>query len=73
VATINVLVGAARASLIERTNDIARYVAENAGSGDIVLVMSNGGFDGVQDKILEALTLDTPCRDAKDGHITIDR
>jgi UDP-N-acetylmuramate-alanine ligase len=35
--------------------EISDFVARNARSGDIVLVMSNGGFDNVQDKILKAL------------------
>ena len=47
--------GERRAVVIERAEDIAFYVAQNAVPGDIVIVMSNGGFDGVQDKILQAL------------------
>jgi UDP-N-acetylmuramate-alanine ligase len=30
-------------------------VAQEARSGDVILVMSNGGFDGVQEKVLKAL------------------
>jgi UDP-N-acetylmuramate-alanine ligase len=30
-------------------------VGREAARGDVILVMSNGGFDGVQDKILQAL------------------
>ena len=44
-----------RAIVIEKTDDIASYVAANAAPNDIVIVMSNGGFDGVQDKLLRAL------------------
>ena len=44
-----------RALVIEKTDDIASYVAANAAPNDIVIVMSNGGFDGVQDKLLRAL------------------
>lgn len=44
-----------RALIIEKTDPIASYVAENAAPNDIVVVMSNGGFDGVQEKILRAL------------------
>ena len=47
--------GERRAVAIQRAEDIACYVAENAVPKDIVIVMSNGGFDGVQDKILQAL------------------
>jgi len=46
---------ARRALVIEETDGIASYVAENAAPNDIVVVMSNGGFDGVQEKILRAL------------------
>ena len=44
-----------RARIIEGSVEIANFVASNARSGDIVLVMSNGGFDNVQEKILQAL------------------
>jgi UDP-N-acetylmuramate: L-alanyl-gamma-D-glutamyl-meso-diaminopimelate ligase len=47
--------GARRAVVIEKADHIASYVAENAAPNDIVIVMSNGGFDGVQEKILQAL------------------
>jgi UDP-N-acetylmuramate: L-alanyl-gamma-D-glutamyl-meso-diaminopimelate ligase len=47
--------GEPRAVAIEKADSIASYVAENAVPNDIVVVMSNGGFDGVQDKILQAL------------------
>jgi UDP-N-acetylmuramate: L-alanyl-gamma-D-glutamyl-meso-diaminopimelate ligase len=47
--------GSQRAVVIEKVDAIASYVGENAVPGDIVIVMSNGGFDGVQDKILQAL------------------
>jgi len=44
-----------RARVIADVTEIASHVACEAGPGDIVLVMSNGGFDGVQEKILRAL------------------
>jgi len=44
-----------RARLIETSAEIASFVSRNARSGDVVLVMSNGGFDAVQEKILQAL------------------
>ncbi len=47
--------GERRAVAIEKADAIASYVAANAAPNDIVVVMSNGGFDGVQDKILQAL------------------
>src|SRR3990172_1596327 len=49
-----------RARVIDKAEDIAEYVASNAASGDIVLVMSNGGFDGVQEKILRSLESTMP-------------
>ena len=55
VAEINRLSGHNKAALIEEPDAIARYVADNASRGDVVLVMSNGGFGGVQEKILKLL------------------
>ena len=55
VREINRLRNDQRALLIEKSQDIAPYVAKNAAPGDIILVMSNGAFGGVQDKILQAL------------------
>jgi UDP-N-acetylmuramate: L-alanyl-gamma-D-glutamyl-meso-diaminopimelate ligase len=34
---------------------IVEVIAGEATAGDIVLVMSNGGFDGIHDKLLKAL------------------
>ena len=48
--------GERRAVAIEKADAIAFHVAKSAVPNDIVVVMSNGGFDGVQDKILRALT-----------------
>ena len=55
IDAINRLCGDSRAVMIESGQDIASYVAKGAVSGDIMLVMSNGGFDGVHEKILQAL------------------
>jgi UDP-N-acetylmuramate: L-alanyl-gamma-D-glutamyl-meso-diaminopimelate ligase len=55
VREINRVKGEGRALVIERAQDIPSYVAQNSVAGDIVLVMSNGAFDGVQEKILPAL------------------
>jgi UDP-N-acetylmuramate: L-alanyl-gamma-D-glutamyl-meso-diaminopimelate ligase len=55
VGEINRLSGPHKAALIEQPDAIARYVADNAARGDVVLVMSNGGFGGVQEKILQSL------------------
>lgn len=37
-------------------NQIVEKVAQEALPGDVILVMSNGGFDGIHNKLLEALT-----------------
>jgi len=55
VGEIGRLCGDDRAVFIECANDIAAYVAENSKSGDIILVMSNGSFDRVQERILGLL------------------
>jgi len=55
VRQINHLTAPDRAQTIESAQEIASFVAQNARTGDVVLVMSNGGFDAVQEKILQAL------------------
>ncbi len=37
------------------TADIVSVIAAEAAAGDLVLLMSNGGFDGIHDKLLAAL------------------
>jgi UDP-N-acetylmuramate: L-alanyl-gamma-D-glutamyl-meso-diaminopimelate ligase len=55
IEEINRLCGDDRAVAVEEARHIADYIGSNASSGDIVLVMSNGAFGGVHQKILEAL------------------
>ena len=55
VASVNRLRGAACAIRIDKAADIAAYLGAQAQTNDVILVMSNGGFDGAQDKILHAL------------------
>ena len=43
------------AAYIPATDDIVRAVAHDARPGDLVVVMSNGGFDGIHQKLLTAL------------------
>ncbi len=43
-------------SLHHEVQGIVDAVAASANSGDTVLVMSNGGFEGIQERILEALS-----------------
>jgi UDP-N-acetylmuramate: L-alanyl-gamma-D-glutamyl-meso-diaminopimelate ligase len=44
-----------RARLIPHVDDIVRTVAAEARDGDLVIVMSNGGFEGIHGKLLAAL------------------
>jgi len=44
-----------RAVVHGRTEDIVRQVAAEARPGDQVLVMSNGGFEGIHQRLLDAL------------------
>jgi UDP-N-acetylmuramate: L-alanyl-gamma-D-glutamyl-meso-diaminopimelate ligase len=39
----------------DTTSEIVDFVAKNAAAGDHVVVMSNGGFDGIHGKLLTAL------------------
>jgi len=43
------------AKAFECADEIADYLAENAKSGDVVMVMSNGSFDGLSGKVLARL------------------
>jgi UDP-N-acetylmuramate: L-alanyl-gamma-D-glutamyl-meso-diaminopimelate ligase len=44
-----------RAAVHARTEDIVRQVTADARSGDHILVMSNGGFEGIHQRLLDAL------------------
>jgi UDP-N-acetylmuramate: L-alanyl-gamma-D-glutamyl-meso-diaminopimelate ligase len=55
VAAINRAANNGKAVAIEKADEIARYIGREAARGDVILVMSNGGFDGVQEKILHSL------------------
>lgn len=52
---INLISGDHRAVHIERVDDIPPYVAAEAKPADVMLIMSNGAFGGVQEKILRLL------------------
>jgi len=43
------------AETFEATDEIVDYIARNATPGDQIVVMSNGGFDGIHQKLLEKL------------------
>ena len=44
-----------RARHIPSVDEIVATIAAEAGDGDIVVIMSNGGFGGIHDKLLAAL------------------
>jgi UDP-N-acetylmuramate: L-alanyl-gamma-D-glutamyl-meso-diaminopimelate ligase len=44
------------------TDEILDHLAAHAASGDVVLIMSNGGFDGLTAKLLDALKLSAGAR-----------
>jgi UDP-N-acetylmuramate: L-alanyl-gamma-D-glutamyl-meso-diaminopimelate ligase len=47
--------GGVDARYIPRVEDIVRTVARESRSGDLVVIMSNGGFDDIHQKLLSAL------------------
>jgi UDP-N-acetylmuramate: L-alanyl-gamma-D-glutamyl-meso-diaminopimelate ligase len=47
--------GGRRARHIPTADEIARTVADESRPGDVVVIMSNGGFDGLHDKLIGAL------------------
>jgi UDP-N-acetylmuramate: L-alanyl-gamma-D-glutamyl-meso-diaminopimelate ligase len=57
VREINRICGDDRARKAESAADIATVIAREARPGDIALVMSNGGFDNVHERILESLAV----------------
>jgi len=47
--------GGGSARYLPSTAQIVDEVAHDARSGDLIVIMSNGGFDGIHDKLLAAL------------------
>ncbi|MBC8283635.1 MAG: UDP-N-acetylmuramate:L-alanyl-gamma-D-glutamyl-meso-diaminopimelate ligase [Nitrospinae bacterium] len=43
------------ADFIPQVDDIVEYIVKNSKQGDVILVMSSGGFGGIHQKILEGL------------------
>src|SRR4029077_1866233 len=43
------------AETFDSTDEIVRFIGSEAISGDHIVVMSNGGFDNIHNKILEKL------------------
>ncbi|MFH1886157.1 MAG: UDP-N-acetylmuramate:L-alanyl-gamma-D-glutamyl-meso-diaminopimelate ligase [Pseudomonadota bacterium] len=48
------------ARFFDETRKIVEFVARTARSGDLVIVMSNGGFDNIHEKLLKALEKGAP-------------
>jgi UDP-N-acetylmuramate: L-alanyl-gamma-D-glutamyl-meso-diaminopimelate ligase len=44
-----------KARYVPTVAEIVELVRQEAGDGDLVVIMSNGGFDGIHDKLLAAL------------------
>jgi UDP-N-acetylmuramate: L-alanyl-gamma-D-glutamyl-meso-diaminopimelate ligase len=59
IAAINGVAGEGRAISCADSQEIASYLSAHAAAGDVVLIMSNGAFDGVHEKILRALASDS--------------
>ena len=45
-----------KALYIEEVDRIVEYLSAGARSGDLILIMSNGGFGGIQGKLAQALS-----------------
>lgn len=43
--------------VMSSTDDIIKYVAKNIGDNDVVIVMSNGGFEGIHQRLIASLQL----------------
>ena len=52
-----------RARHFADVDDIVGAVAEEAGDGDLVVVMSNGAFEGIHDRLLKALSVSDTAED----------
>jgi UDP-N-acetylmuramate: L-alanyl-gamma-D-glutamyl-meso-diaminopimelate ligase len=55
VEQTNLACGDGRAVMLTEPDDIAAHIVENACPGDLILVMSNGAFGGVHQKILQRI------------------
>ena len=48
-----------RGEALQSAGEIAEFLAEESREGDIILVLSNGSFDGLCDKLLALLSTRT--------------
>ena len=44
-----------KVTIAQKTDTIVEQVVRNAVSGDVIVIMSNGGFEGIHQKIIDAL------------------
>src|SRR5205823_4171754 len=47
--------GGTKATYLAETDAIVKHLASAAGPGDVVVVLSSGSFDGLHDKLLDAI------------------
>lgn len=52
---IDLHAGGTKASYVRTTEEIVKQVAQSAAPGDVVCVLSSGSFDGLHDKLLDAI------------------
>jgi UDP-N-acetylmuramate: L-alanyl-gamma-D-glutamyl-meso-diaminopimelate ligase len=45
------------AKIFSSTEEIVRYLSSHSAKGDHILIMSNGGFEGIHQRLLDALAL----------------
>jgi UDP-N-acetylmuramate: L-alanyl-gamma-D-glutamyl-meso-diaminopimelate ligase len=64
VGQINAFAGDARALTLAGSQEIADYIRAHGAPGDVMLVMSNGAFDGVHEKILRGLSMNSSGQDS---------
>jgi UDP-N-acetylmuramate: L-alanyl-gamma-D-glutamyl-meso-diaminopimelate ligase len=43
------------ANYFKNKDEIVEYLKKNTKEGDVILIMSNGGFNNIYDKLVEAL------------------
>ncbi|MFW2178289.1 MULTISPECIES: UDP-N-acetylmuramate:L-alanyl-gamma-D-glutamyl-meso-diaminopimelate ligase [unclassified Moraxella] len=47
--------GAERQQVMTSTDDIINHIVQNIGDNDVVIIMSNGGFEGIHGRLVKAL------------------
>ena len=51
----NAINGAKNQTVMTSTDEIINHIAQNIGNDDAVIIMSNGGFEGIHGKLVKAL------------------